>query len=79
MEFYLDNYGTSLTVETNYNDYLKELASKKIRFILSSLIQNKKYQDFLDEEKFSFLRTKVVYQDSLQNAKKKFRWERLSY
>lgn len=78
LEYLLDEFGNSLTVEANYNEYLKELSSKKIRFILSALIEDKKYQKFMAEEKYSFFRTKVVYQDAMQIAKKKYRWEKLN-
>lgn len=74
---YLDAYGLSLSVEANFNELLKNIGSKKVRFILSELVKIKKYQEFVSEEKFSFLKTRVAFQESMNIARKRFGWEML--
>ena len=77
----LNDYGHSLTrgIEVNFKEYLKETASRKIRPILSKLIENNNYMKSIEEEKYTFLRTKVVYQEAMDIARKKYRWEKLTF
>lgn len=74
----IEDHGKSLSVASNLNEYLKSLGSRKIRFILGELIQQKKYSEFMEQEQYSFFRTKVAYQEAMQIAKKKYGWERKS-
>jgi hypothetical protein len=71
----LEKYGETIAVEANLNGYLKEIGSKKIRIILSELIRQKKYADMVNEEKFSFLKTKIAFQECMAIAKKRWNWE----
>lgn len=83
LEYYLEEHGNSLVVDTNLKDYLKGIASKKIRFILFDIGNDSKYLHFLknDPPKYTFLKTKVVFQEAMNIARKKYRWEKqtLSY
>lgn len=78
LEYYLDEYGYNLTFDTNFGDYLKDIASKKIRFILSDIAGQSKYQEFLESEppKYTFLKTKVVFNEAMNIARKKYQWEK---
>jgi len=71
----LETYGNTLSVEANFNEYLKSLGSRRIRIILSELIKLKRYADFVSEEKFSFLKTKIAFQECMAIAKKRWGWE----
>jgi hypothetical protein len=75
---YLEKYGYSLTFETNFGVYLKDIASKKIRFILSDIANQSKYSEFLESDppKYSFLKTKVIFNEAMNIAKKKYGWEK---
>ncbi|MGI8581855.1 MAG: hypothetical protein ACR2KX_06660 [Chitinophagaceae bacterium] len=73
-----EEHGKSLLVASNFNEYLKNIGSKKIRFILGELIQQKKYSDFMEQEQYGFFRTKVAYQEAMQIAKRKYGWEKLN-
>jgi len=75
IEDLLDNYGRSLSVEADFNSIVKEMGTRKIRIILSELIKQKKYEDYMKEEKFSFLKTRNVFVDSMTIARKRFGWE----
>lgn len=71
----LDTYGHTLSVEANFNEYLKSIGSRKVRIIISELIKLKRYADYVGEEKFSFLKTKVAFQECMTIAKKRWGWE----
>ncbi len=76
LDYYLEEYGNSLTFETNFGEYLKDLASKKVRFILSGIAEKPKYQSHLqtDPPKYTFLRTKVVFQEAMEIARERYGW-----
>jgi hypothetical protein len=78
LEYYLEEHGNSLTFDTNLSEYLKDIASKKIRFILSDIGSDAKYCSFLENDppKYTFLKTKVVFQEAMNIARKKYRWEK---
>lgn len=73
---YVETYGTSLITEANFNFLLKSIASMKLRLILRDTFSDRKYQEYLDEGKYSFLKTKTAYTDCMQVAKTKFGWEK---
>ena len=47
-----ERYGTSLAMEVNYNNYLKNMASTKIRFIIDDEINDGNYQNSINEENY---------------------------
>jgi hypothetical protein len=71
----LETFGGSLTVEANFNEHLKDIASRRLRFILSELIELPKFQPSIQEEKFTFLKTKNTFQEAMAIAKKLYGWE----
>lgn len=71
----LATFGTSLSVETDFNTIIKEIGSKKIRIILSELIQQPKYQGYMENGKLSFLKTRVAFSDCMAIAEEKYGWE----
>lgn len=75
IEDFLENYGTSLSIEADFNSIVKEIGSKKIRIILSELIKQSKYQNYIDNGKFSFLKTRVAFIDCMSIAEKRYGWE----
>ncbi len=75
LDVLLENYGYGLSVEADFNSIVKEIGTKKIRIILSELIKQKKYEDYLNLEKFSFLKTRNAFIDCMAVAKKRFGWE----
>jgi len=73
---YVEYYGRSLVIEGDYVELLKDIASKKIRFIFSKTFQKEKYADYIEDEKYSFLRSKTTYNDCMDKAKRLYKWER---
>lgn len=74
----LENYGNNLTVEADFNSIIKDIGSKKVRLIIAELIKQKKYQDYVENGKFSFLKSRVAFVDCISIAKSRYGWEMLS-
>jgi hypothetical protein len=75
---YVENYGSSLAIEGEFTEILKDIASKKIRFILGKTFRKGKYAKYIREEKYSFLKSKATYNECMQTARKLFRWNKMN-
>lgn len=74
-----NQYGKTLTMEKDYTDYLKGLASKKVRLIVSDVIDDdEEYQKAMANGKYSFLGTKALYERCMNSAYKRERWTKRS-
>ena len=72
----VENYGNSTGVEAGLTEILKKMASAKIRFILSDAFDARKYRDHMNENKFTFLRSKATLADCMKVAQSRFGWEK---
>lgn len=61
-------------MEKDYKDYLRDLASKKVRFIIGEVVDDEEYQNLLAGDKYSFLRTKALYDRCMNAAYKREKW-----
>lgn len=77
-EKYVENYGTSTSVEAGLTEVLKKMAGSKIRFILSDAFDSKKHRDQMNENKFSFLKSKATLADCMKEAESRFGWQKMS-
>jgi hypothetical protein len=74
---YVQTYGYSLNIEANLNIVLKNIASTKIRFILRDTFNDSfRYREYLNQSKYSFLKTKATYNECMQAATRKFGWDK---
>jgi hypothetical protein len=72
----LASYGTQLVAETDFTEYLRTIASTRIRFILKDAFADARYVELIAEEKYGFLRTKATYQKCMNAASEKYGWKR---
>jgi len=72
IESLCERFGTSLNIEADFSEYLKDLASKKIRLIIADAVKDKYYQNLINEEKYNFLRTKIFYQHCKDIANERY-------
>ncbi|MBI2652040.1 AIPR family protein [Candidatus Woesearchaeota archaeon] len=79
LDKYLEKYGNSLGVEGEYNKILKDIASRKIRTIFGNTFTKRKYEEYLNDKKYSFLRSKSTYDECMENARKLYRWDKSNY
>jgi len=73
---YVQTFGGSLVIETNFNLLLKNIASMKLRLILASTFGEKKYRDYLKDAKYSFLKTKASFNECMEVARRQYGWEK---
>jgi hypothetical protein len=72
----VEEFGKSLTTEANFNTLLRNIATMRLRFIIRDTFGERKYRDALDQSKYSFLKTKMAFNDCMGAAKKQFGWEK---
>ena len=71
-------FGERLVLEADYTAYLRDLASKKLRFIISDAVSDDRFKKLIADEKYSFLRTKATFQRCMARAKDKYGWQKKS-
>jgi len=74
LEEMADKHGKDLSVENDYVEWLAKLASTKARFLIAAVVDKEPYASKAADERYSFLRTKAVYDLCMDQAKKKFGW-----
>ena len=75
----IESYGSSLKIEQDFSETLRELGSKRVRFILSDLTSEARYQEMIDMSNFTFLRTKATFARCMQHAADRFGWKKCSF
>ena len=74
----LERFGYSLAKEADYRELLKNIASGKIFPVLKEVLADEGYRQKIDEEKYSFLRTKEIFKRCMNAAYEKYGWTRRS-
>jgi hypothetical protein len=69
-----EQYGQSLAVEADFAERLKQLASTRVRFIISETLKDERSRALLNEERYSFLRTKAMFDRCMNTAYEKYKW-----
>jgi len=73
---YLDSFGRGLQKENDFRQLMRRLASSKIMPILKAVLNDESYQKKIEDEKYSFLRTKELFRRSMDEAYDRFGWNR---
>jgi|JI8StandDraft_1071087.scaffolds.fasta_scaffold51861_3 hypothetical protein len=73
---WIEEYGSRLSIEANFGEICKEIAIKKIKPLISDLVSESKHSKSIEEEKFTFLKSKSSFDTCLKNAKEKFSWDK---
>ena len=71
---WIEAYGTTLTVETDFTQELVSLGVGKVRHVIREAVAEPKYKQQLDEERLSFLRTKALYTRCMEVAEERYGW-----
>lgn len=75
-----NDYGNDLYLSADFYRRLVHLAKTKIvRIIQRTVRNNEKYQKYLADDKYSFLRTKVFFDECMGIAKSDFKWQKKSF
>lgn len=76
-EEYIQAYGTSLKIENDFVELLKDLASRKVRPLLAAYIAGPREAEMLQTMNFTFLRTKGAFQKCMELGAEKHGWKKL--
>jgi hypothetical protein len=76
LEEYCEAYGKDSVIDANYSEILKDIASKRVRFIVSEAVSDPKSQALIEEEKYGFLRTKAIFIRCMDHAFDKWAWKK---
>ncbi len=74
VEEFAGRFGRNLAVENEYVEWLAKLASAKARFLIAAVVEKEPYAAKAADERYSFLRTRAVFDQCMDQAKKKFGW-----
>jgi len=73
---WIEEYGSRLSIETNFGEICKDIALKKIKPLINELISDSKIAKSIEEEKFTFLKSKSSFDVCIRNARDKFEWDK---
>ena len=71
---WLETYGTTISVETDFTQELVSLGVQKVRHVIREAVSEQKYKEQLDEQRLSFLRTKALYTLCMEVAERRYEW-----
>jgi hypothetical protein len=71
---WLETYGTTISVETDFTQELLSLGVQKVRHVIREAVSEQKYKEQLDEQRLSFLRTKALYTLCMEVAERRYEW-----
>jgi hypothetical protein len=74
---FVEYYGNSTSIEAGITEFLKTMATSKLRHILNDTFEDRKFQNNITEGKVSFLGSKTALNNCMETAKARFGWERL--
>jgi hypothetical protein len=74
LEDYAGRFGRTLAVENDYVEWLAKIASTKVRFLISAVVEKEPYASKAADERYTFLKTHVLYDQCMLEAKKKWGW-----
>jgi hypothetical protein len=77
LDFFIENYGKNLLIEANFNELVKGIGDKKVRPILSEIWKAEKYQKNIQEQNYSFLKTRAIFDHAMAIAREKFNWSKM--
>lgn len=73
---YLESFGCGLKKEPDFRQLMRKLAISKVLTILKAVLNEEAYQKKVEDEKYSFLRTKELFRRSMDEAYDRFGWNR---
>jgi AIPR protein len=76
LETKLEQFGRTLGLEADFTEYLRDLASRRVRLIISDALDHERYREMIEQEKYSFVRTKATFQRCMDTANDKYGWTR---
>jgi hypothetical protein len=69
-----DNFGTAMTLPADYTALVSQIATTRVRNLLSSLMTLPAYKDKVADGNYSFLRTDAAFDKCMETAYSKWGW-----
>jgi hypothetical protein len=69
-----EQWGQTLSVESDFVEWLSGVATTRCRMILKDLIEDKQYADKVEEGNFNFFRTNATYKRAMVFGYNRFKW-----
>ena len=69
-----DSYGAAMTLPAGYTELLSQIATTRVRHLLSGLMALPAYKDKVAEGNYSFLRTDAAFEKCMASAYSKWGW-----
>lgn len=69
-----EQWGQTLSVESDFVEWLSTIGTTRVRFILKDLVEDKQFASKVAEGNFNFLRTNATYKRAMEFAHKRFKW-----
>ncbi len=69
------SYGVKVGIEAGYTKLLASLASTRVRFLVSALLEDPRFAPKVAKENYGFLRTRAAYDACMDQAAKDWDWK----
>ncbi len=69
-----EQWGQTLSVESDFIEWVSGIATTRCRMILKDLVEDKVYADKVAEGNFNFFRTNATYKRAMAFGYKRFKW-----
>ena len=73
---WIESYGTSLSIETDFSEVIKQIGSTKVKNILTEISKDVKYKDNIEENNYGFLRSKAFFDKCMDLGYEKYNWSK---
>jgi hypothetical protein len=70
-----DEFGQDLSVQHDFTERLRVLASTRVRPLLKYLLEDKQYKNKVDEGNYSLMRTTAAFEKAMRRAKETHGWK----
>jgi hypothetical protein len=69
-----ERWGGTLSVESDYVDWVSGLAKTNVRMIIGDLVADKQYAGKVAEQNYNFLRTNAAFERAMEHAYHRYKW-----
>lgn len=76
LEALIDQFGRDLTHEHFFAEFLKDLGGVRILNVMKEVYAQPEYRGRIDEEKYTFVKTKELYSRCMDVARQKYDWSK---
>jgi hypothetical protein len=70
-----EEFGQDLSVQYDFTERLRILASTRVRPLLKYLLEDKQYKNKVDEGNYSFMRTTPAFEKAMRRAREMYGWK----